>query len=247
MDNYSKGGNDFLGIEELTASDGFFSSRSYNQLLGFSFDFQTQEAGFTGHIEELTLAKPVVNKTFPDIYVPKETILSIFNEKDDQRFSIDTVGIPTSERYFTNFSGKYPIFSKIKVIQGGGNDPSFRIFSSGIVFTRLEDIILLRAEALAVLQDEENAIEHLNSIREIRDLEPYDEGKNGNLIETIFQERQRELIGEGHHWYDQVRYNKIKRDNAVFTQLIESGGIYWPISQELLSQNNQLSQNPYWQ
>ena len=247
MDNYSRGGNGFLGIEELTASDGFFSSRSYNQLLGFSFDFQTQEAGFTGHIEELTLAQPVVNKKFPDIYVPTETILSIFNEKDDSRFSIDTVGVPNSERYFTNFNGKYPIFNKIKVIQGGGNDPSFRIFSSGIVFTRLEDIVLLRAEALAVLQDEENATEHLNIIREMRDLEPYDEGKNGSLIDAIFQERQRELIGEGHYWYDLVRYNKIKRNDTFFRQLIESGGIYWPISQELLSQNNQLTQNPYWQ
>ncbi|HYH56694.1 MAG TPA: RagB/SusD family nutrient uptake outer membrane protein, partial [Anseongella sp.] len=199
-----------------------------------NFDWGHLDASFTGHIEELTLATPVVHKSVPDIYVPKDSILSIFNEPRDQRFSIDTIGQPVNERYFSNFNGKYPVFSKIKVIMGGGTNPDFRIFSSTIVFTRLEDIALLRAETLAVLGETEGAIELLNIIRELRGLELYDASVNGNLIDAVFKERQRELMGEGHRWYDLVRYHKIRRSDPAFGQLIETGGIYWPVSAELL-------------
>src|SRR5690606_32476168 len=131
------------------------------------------EASFTGHIEELTLASPVVSKSVPDIYMPKETILKTFNEKKDQRFSIDTLGNPNTEVYFRNFNSKYPIFSKIKCIMGGSSDPTFRIFTSATILTRLEDITLLRAEALAVLGEKSTAIELLDEIRERRGLKAY--------------------------------------------------------------------------
>src|SRR3546814_14803962 len=126
-------------------------------------------------IEELTLASPVVNKSAPDIYLPKDSILSIFNEPRDERFSIDTIGQPQSERYFTNFNGKYPIFSKIKVIRNGGSDPDFRIFSSASVFKRLEDVAMLSADALPVVGQTSSALEMLNFI-----LEKSEERREGN-------------------------------------------------------------------
>jgi len=129
---------------------------------------------------------------------------------------------------------------------GSTADPSFRIFSSPIVLTRLEDITLLRAEALAVLGEKNAAIENLNVIRTLRGLEDYNEAINGSLIDAIFKERKRELMGEGHRWYDLVRYNRIRRNNPKFWDLITEGGIYWPIDQTLLSQNEQLEQNSYW-
>lgn len=247
MDNYQKGGNSFVSTDNLTNSNGLFFNKRINQLFGLNFDWGHLDASFTGHIEELTLASPVVNKSVPDIYLPKDSILSIFNEPLDQRFSIDTVGQPESERYFTNFNGKYPIFSKIKVIMGGGTDPDFRIFSSAIIFTRLEDVTLLRAEALSALGENGEAEEMLNIIRQLRGLPVYDESVNGNLVDAIFKERQRELMGEGHRWYDLVRYNKLRGTDPEFTALIQSGGIYWPISRALISQNTNLEQNPYWE
>ena len=247
IDNYSKGGNSYITTDNLCNSNGLFFNKSYNQLLGFNFDYGQQVASFTGHIEELTLASPLVQKSIPDIYVPKDSITSIFNEQLDQRFYVDTLGEPGAERYFTNYNSKFPIFSKIKVIGGGTTDGTFAIFSSAIVFTRLEDITLLRAEALAVLGETTGAIENLNAIRERRGLELYNEAINGDLVDAIFKERQRELMGEGHRWYDLIRYNRIKQDNPAFMQLISSGGIYWPIAKSLLAQNNLLTQNSYWQ
>lgn len=260
LDNYSKGSMNYSDMNYLNSRNGLFYDKNNNQLLGFGFVFGHQDATFTGTIESLTLAEPVVNKSLPDIFVPKDSILRIFKEGNDARFNIDTTGFVHSQLYFTNYQGKYPIFSKIKVIQGGSSDPTFRIFASAILFTRLEDVTLLRAEALAVLGERDGAIAALNTVRQLRynvdnvgktnenasTYVPYSESRSGILIDAIFNERQKELMGEGHRWYDKVRYHKIVQKDPVFTQLISSGGIFWPISNKILAQNPLLTQNSYW-
>ncbi|WP_225976495.1 RagB/SusD family nutrient uptake outer membrane protein [Mucilaginibacter ginsenosidivorax] len=244
-DNYGKSGIGFQNTEDLTKSNGFFFNKNTSQMFGFNSDWGHIDGSGTGHIEELTLAEPVLNKKVPDIYMPKDTILKIFNQPNDERFSVDTLGLPRSERYFTNINGKYPIFSKIKVIQGGTTDPTFRYFTSALIFTRLEDIVLLRAEALAVLGDQNGAIGELINVMTRRGITTITIN-SGELIDLIFDERHRELLGEGQRWYDLVRYNKIKQNNPAFLNLINSQGIYWPVSRKLISQNNLLTQNPFW-
>lgn len=244
-DNYGKSGIGFQNTEDLTKSNGFFFNKNTSQMFGFNSDWGHIDGSGTGHIEELTLAEPVLNKKVPDIYMPKDTILKIFNQPNDERFSVDTLGLPRSERYFTNINGKYPIFSKIKVIQGGTTDPTFRYFTSALIFTRLEDIVLLRAEALAVLGDQNGAIGELINVMTRRGITTITIN-SGELVDLIFEERHRELLGEGQRWYDLVRYNKIKQNNPAFLNLINSQGIYWPISRKLISQNNLLTQNPFW-
>src|SRR3546814_17195021 len=98
----------------------------------------------------------------------------------------------------------------------GGSDPDFRIFSSAIVFTRLEDVALLRAEALAVLGETSGVIEMLNLIRELRGLDPYDEAVNGNLIDANFKERQRELMGKGHRGFYLLRNHRNRKLDPKF-------------------------------
>ena len=246
IDNAQKGGLGILSTGNMTDPNGFFYDKNNNQLLGFAHVYNHVEGSFTGHIEELTLAAPVVNKSIPDMYIPKEKILEIFNEATDERFSADTLGNPVTEVYFRNFNGQYPIFSKIKCIMGGVTDPSFRFYSSATIITRLEDMYLLRAEALAVIGEQNGAIDLLNTIRERRGLNNYSAARNGELIEAIFQERNRELMGEGHRWYDLVRQYKIINDNSDLSKLIRDNGQYWPISTEVLTQNKLLTQNEYW-
>lgn len=246
LDKYSSANINYASTSNLTASNGFFFDKHSSQMLAFPSVWNHVEAAFTGQVEELTLASPVVNKNIPDIYLSKESILNIFTESKDERFSTDTLGNPINENYFTNFSGRYPILSKIKCIQGGTTDPSFRIFSSALVFSRLEDITLLRAETLAVLGERGGAIEMLNRVRENRGLLDYSEEVNGDLLDAIFRERRRELLAEGHRWYDLVRYHRIKNNDPEFLKLIKEGGIYWPIDESLLRQNDLLEQNNYW-
>lgn len=249
MDNYSKGGHDFVNTDVLTASNGFFDDKQTNHILAFNFVWGHSDASYSGHLEELTLASPVVDKSDPDIYVPKSTILSIFNQPNDERFSLDTLtGVPNTDYYFTNFNHQFPIFDKIKVLQDGNIlDPDFRIYGSTIVLTRMEELALLRAEALTVLGDNQEATDLLNQIRDLRKLSHYDEAKEGDLLDAIFLERHKELMGEGWRWYDLVRYNKIKQNDPAFMALIRNGGIYWPVSKDVITQNNEITQNPYWQ
>lgn len=247
LDNYKRSGIDYISTATLTNRNGFFNGKNINQLFGFASTYSHIEGAFTGYIEELTLATPVVDKKVPDIYVSKEIIMSVFNEIKDERFGVDTLGKTTTEVYFTNFHGRYPIFSKIKCIQGGSTDPSFRLFTSATVVTRLEDITLLRAEALSVLGEESGAIDLLNTIRSRRGLDPYNKLINGDLVDAIFRERQRELMGEGHRWYDLIRYHKIRNVDKGYINLIHNDGIYWPIAQSILSQNKNLHQNNYWE
>ena len=246
IDNQQKGSLGLLSTANMTDPNGFFYDKNPNQLFGFGHIYNHVEGSFTGHIEELTLASPVVNKSIPDMYMPKEKILSIFNEATDERFSADTLGNPVTDVYFKNFNGQYPIFSKVKCIMGGVTDPTFRFYSSATIITRLEDMYLLRAEALAVIGEQAGAIELLNTIRERRGLVDYSAAKNGELIDAIFQERARELMGEGHLWYDMVRHYKILNDDSELSQLIRQNGHYWPIATDVLTQNKMLTQNEYW-
>lgn len=249
LDNYGKAGSYYLSTEDLTRRGGYFHWKQHNHILGFNFDWGHVDASFSGHIEELTLARPVINKALPDLYIPKDTILSVFNKPLDERFSLDTLtGAPTSQRYFTSFSSQVPIFSKVKEIQDGGTtDPSFRIYSSTILVTRLENITLLQAEALAVIGQQQEAINLLNTIRDLRKLKKYEPALEGDLIDAIFLERRKELMGEGWRWFDLIRYQKIKQNDPAFLALIRNGGIYWPVANEVLTQNPLIKQNPYWQ
>jgi starch-binding outer membrane protein, SusD/RagB family len=248
MNNYSSLGLNYISnIGNLSGLNGVFSN-NYNlgQLLSVPAPYIYGEASATGHIEELTLADPLISKQRPDIYVPKDSIVRIFNDINDTRFGIDTISGLTRTNYFTNYSGEIPIFSKIKIIRDGVNDGSYGVFGSNLVFTRLEEITLLRAEALAVLGSRDEAITLLNRVKINRGVRTYSVITTTPLIEEIFNERRRELMGEGWRWYDQIRLNRLRPINHEVVQLIEQGGIYWPISSDVLSKNKSLVQNEYW-
>ncbi|WP_316790619.1 RagB/SusD family nutrient uptake outer membrane protein [Pedobacter frigoris] len=246
MTNYSKAGIGYSSTLQLTAADGIFNGQSNSQIISFSFNDVYGESTANGHIEELVLAAPLISRQIPDLYISKDTIASVFTELADQRFGLDTIsGLPRTN-YFVNYSGETPIFSKIKVLRGGSTDGKFAIYSSNLLFTRLEELVLLRAEALAVLNQRFDAITLLNIIKRSRGLGTITDEPGLDLVKEIFSERRRELMGEGWRWYDQIRYNKIQNNNPKFMNLINQKGIYWPIAKEVLNSNNKLEQNNYW-
>jgi hypothetical protein len=192
----------------------------------------------------LTLATPLISKQRPDIYVSKDSINNIFTDISDVRFGRDTLSGVYSENYFTNYEGDMPIFSKIKVI-GDGSSTSLAVYSSSIVPERLEEIYLLRAEAFAVMNQTTDAITALNKIKSIRGVALYDGDGGAPLIRAIFEERRRELMGEGWRWYDLIRENRLLRENPDFNTMLDKGGIYWPVAQKNVT--GVVMQNPYWQ
>jgi starch-binding outer membrane protein, SusD/RagB family len=229
----------------ISRVDGLFYDKNPSQIFGASFAWSDREASIVGHIEDLTLAAPLVTKPLPQIYLPDATILSIYNEDKDQRFMIDPVTGRAVTDFFVNFGSSNTIFSKIKCIRNASTDGSLGLFSSAIVFTRLEEISLLYAESMAVVGNMQAAIDALDNIRLARGLSAY-AGTESGVIDAIFKERKRELVGEGWSWYDQVRYHRIKRNNPEFNKLISTNGIFWPIAEEVLSHNSLLVQNEFW-
>lgn len=248
LENYSEIGITYLdNINNLSGIGGVFST-NYNagQLLAFNSGYVFGEATASGHLEELTLATPLVSKQYPDLFVPKDTIVRIFEDPNDTRFGLDTISGLTRTNYFTNYSGEIPIFSKIKIIRDGVSDGNYAIFGSSLIFTRLEEIALLRAEALTVLGNQDEAITLLNRVKSQRNVRNYTRVTPTPLIIEIFNERRRELMGEGWLWYDQIRLNRIQPVDPDLAALIENNGIYWPISEEAMSKNSLLTQNDYW-
>lgn len=248
IDNYTKSNINYAGINDLVSPSGMFNDKNARQIVAFNFVYAHGESSVNGHLEELTLASPLVQKNNPDIFVPKDTIINVFDDPlgRDIRFGVDTIAGLYRTNYFTNYTSATPIFSKIKVIRGGVTDGDYAVFGSAIIINRLEDIILLRAEALTVLNRNQEALELLNNIRTRRSLPRVSDETTEELLKQIFAERRRELMGEGHRWYDQVRLNRLIPVNSTIVDLIQNDGIYWPIAKDVLANNSLLEQNSYW-
>jgi starch-binding outer membrane protein, SusD/RagB family len=255
INNFTRSNLTMVSTNQLSGSLFNAGAGNYNQLVGFNFIQTRGETTSEGHFEQLTLANTVsypMSKQLPDIYVSKDSIASIFPNRDpyDQRFGVDTSSRANLQftAYFENYSAEIPVFKKIRVVDGSnGNSGEFAVFNSSIIFTRLEEIRLLRAEALAVLGQADAAIQQLNAVRANRGVSPVLNGPSVDLITEIFAERRRELMGEGWRWYDQVRYNRLKRNNPAFNVLLDNGGIYWPIAEDVMTRNPMITQNPFWQ
>jgi hypothetical protein len=253
---YSSLSSMYSSTDNLVGNDvfGIMGDRGmYRPTIYFPVIWSYNEAGVTGegYIENLTIAYPLISKSLPDIYVTKDTIGSMFTDNADARFGFDTITGQPKEAYFTNYNSAIPIFKKIYWAgnQGGsgstGSSTSFA-WTSNIVWTRLEELMSLRAVALAVTEGN-NSIEGLsllNAIRLKRGMKAL--SNSDDLVSDVFAERRREFIGEGWRWFDKVVYNKIKRNDPDFNKLIDEGGIYWPISNKALKANPLLTQNPYW-
>lgn len=143
-------------------------------------------------------------------------------------------------------------FKKFANIYSTGSGSSVTMFSddSAVIF-RIADILLLAAEAYAELGMEDEAKENLNKVREAAGA-PLITSGGQMLKDEIYKERSRELIGEGHFFFDLVRTKRVidnKYTKAVMSVgNFNSGAWTWPliISSEESSANPQLTENPYW-
>lgn len=114
---------------------------------------------------------------------------------------------------------------------------------------RYADVVLLRAEALANLGRDNDALPVLNLIRQ-RAGAP-DIASNGDALKSdIYYERVRELMGEGHYFYDLVRTRKAIDGNFTFSPITADGfarGAWtWPIDVTATANNPFMTLNQYW-
>ncbi len=257
---YVDGANplDYINMDALTENQNNYSPFAYKRatvMVGFPFEAGNGLSTANGHIEQLTLASPFIPKSKPEMFVSKDSIINIFTDPKDLRFSKDLVSGYYRTNYFYGFDSELPIFNKIKVLYPSQTSGNVTLFSSSMVFSRMEEITLLRAEALAALGDIDGAYTALNKACNLRGI-VYSTQNSPDVIKAIFDERRKELMGEGWRWYDIIRYQRLKRSNApfaekdgkqlTFKEFEEAGGIYWPVSQAVINANSSITQNPYW-
>ena len=116
---------------------------------------------------------------------------------------------------------------------------------------RYVDVFLLQAEAYAELGNEGAAKQALKIVRD-RAAAPEIVVAGEDLKEQIFLERARELLGEGHYWYDCVRTRRITDVSYKFcyhttVEEFQRGAWTWPIDRSALANNPEMTLNNYWE
>ncbi|MEX0995898.1 MAG: RagB/SusD family nutrient uptake outer membrane protein [Flavobacteriaceae bacterium] len=114
-----------------------------------------------------------------------------------------------------------------------------------IVF-RLAEIYLIRAEARAMQNNLQGALQDLNTIRARAGLENAVAGSQSELITAILNERRFELFTEhGHRWFDIKRLNRASQILSPIKPGWRETNTLWPIPEaDLLINPNLQPQNP---
>ena len=169
---------------------------------------------------------------------PTHEVISKYTT-DDRRFnSTITYKTVPYDTYFP--SNNYPIANKIRTKE------------ANIILMRLADIILLKAEALVELGNVSEAIELVNNIRNRAGLDNIANNMSKEEARLVVEnERQLELMLEGHRWFDLNRNDRMievmtkhrgKNGQILFPTISEHRKL-WPIPQNEKDQNPNLTQN----
>jgi len=143
--------------------------------------------------------------------------------------------------------GSWELLKFVNIFAAEGEDV---LPDDDLIVFRLPDAILLRAEAQAELGDDAGAMASANVVRARAQAEPFS-GLNGkDLKDAIWYERCRELMGEGHYYFDLVRTKKVlDREYCYHTISIENfkaGAWAWPIDKSAMTNNPYMTLNEYW-
>lgn len=116
---------------------------------------------------------------------------------------------------------------------------------------RLPDVYLLQAEALVHLGNRVKALQMVNKVRQRAGaVDLIDTGDE--LLDDIFFERCRELMGEAQYWYDVVRQKRIIDPDYKFgyhctVEQYKAGAWTWPLDPSVQVNNPKIVLNSYWQ
>jgi hypothetical protein len=222
-------------FEDLWTVSGKFSKEGIFELY-FSNEAEQHNWAYWVLLTEVSGSFEV---TWRRYCTPTQQTIAKFDKEKDARYasSIYWGSVPYNTYYSAS---NYPFAYKIRQKE------------NNIILLRYADILLLKAEALVELQQVSAAIEIVNQVRERAGLAPLDVNmtqENARL--AVENERQLELIFEGHRWYDLVRNDRMEevmakatdkngnpmiKDVAEFRRLI-------PIPQGQIDINERLEQN----
>lgn len=143
----------------------------------------------------------------------------------------------------------FPVYQYNEYLQ----EDEYKLQDINRVVWRLADIKLLRAECRARL-GRADAAEDLNDIRAraYGDRSHDYTAAEGDIRLAIFRERERELLYEGHRFFDVMRNGYWKTElTGAFAIMSEEefakGAQYYPVHENAFNLNDLMIQNEYWQ
>lgn len=144
----------------------------------------------------------------------------------------DTVRID-GRTWGTNGSYGFEVYKYTGIMPADGFDVSYRTGSAqstvNFIFYRYREVMFMKAEALAMLERYDEAVEVINKIRKATGLPtvtPGEYGRNEIFFEKLLCERIAELGFEGKQWFSMVRmarrtgYTKLLIDRIAETTSI---------------------------
>jgi hypothetical protein len=123
---------------------------------------------------------------------------------------------------------------------------------SNVVILRLADVYLLIAECYAHASDLLNANVYVNKIKNRAGLPSVTISDQVQLLDEIALERRKELVGEGHRWFDLVRTGKaaqvmtahFQNTPGYGTAIIKPYHLIMPVPQNQINTDPAIKQNP---
>ena len=180
-------------------------------------------------------------------YGPTDKILLKIDDINDNRRE-------TFIRLYTDDTERYPFVanddaykaSVLKKFLGSIYDDGQRQNYNNTPLYRYADVVLMLAEAKNNLKEDPSA--EINAVRRRAYEDKFEDyrfvnGDQASNRKAILDERLKEFIGEGKRWWDVVRAG----EGLVFEELdaldaSEAYKIYYPITQEMLANDDQLTQ-----
>lgn len=183
--------------------------------------------------------EPASNIYFPSTdrssYRPNQTLVASYDPVNDTRF----------ESYFQVISGRR-VLSKYLAKEAQTSNPDG---TTNFKALRVAEMYLIRAEAYARSGNDAAGVADLNELRSARIIGYIPVALAGQaLLDAIAFERRKELIAEGHRWFDLKRTTRtVNRANCTSFCTLDanSRSWTWPIPQPEIDANpNILPQNP---
>ncbi len=238
-------------------------------ILTFTFDRSRSEFSISPNnvalnyvswpVNDLLLPGNFANETNYKLY--KETILKMYSDPADERRNEFFYKLNEEHHLGDDYAILYKFRNSVYVPDEYSPAGKYwRTIDADYVYWRLADLILLRAECYAKLNNTVLAEKDLNTIRSRAGISVYpSEYDNGmDLKKAIFKERERELLGENDsRYYDIIRNNYIKEELiGKFSLLspadIKGGALFLPIPKSAYTNsdgmivNTKLRQKTYW-